>query len=279
MTALIVSAYVAFLSTGLLAAVALVFHFRDRRVDWTRHVRQLLARPWTGRDAGLLAAVLAGLLALALASRTLIARLSRPAGAGPAATTMMVVQSIIFDWMGLAAIAALLARRRWPWRDAFGLETRGLFRNLGLGLLFYLATMPFFWFYSTLYQLGLKWLGMDPTLQEVAAAITAGGSFWVRIYLMTLAVVIAPVFEEFLFRGILLPAVARQYGVGRAVILTSLAFAAIHFHLPSFAPLFLMATAFALAYLYSESILVPVVMHSVFNAVNLGLLTMLRDAL
>ncbi|MCX6996067.1 MAG: CPBP family intramembrane metalloprotease [Kiritimatiellaeota bacterium] len=189
------------------------------------------------------------------------------------------MQSVIFDWAGLAAIAALLARRRLSWRSAFGLEPRGFFRHLGLGLLFYLATMPFFWFYGAIYQLGLKRLGLDPTLQEVALAITAVESLGVRIYLITLAVVIAPVFEELLFRGILLPAAARQYGVGWGVILTSLAFAAIHLHLMSFAPLFLMAVAFALAYLYSESILVPVVMHGVFNAVNLGLLTMLRDAL
>jgi len=279
MTALMVSAYTAFLAAGLLAAVALVFHFRDRRVDWLQHVRRLRERPWTGRDAVLLAAVLAGLLGLTLSSRALLERFFHPADAGRTATAGMVVQSVVFDWAGLAAIAVLLARRRLPWRSAFGLEPRGLTRQLGLGLLFYLATMPFFWFYSTLYQLGLKWLGMDPTMQEVAAAITAVESLGVRIYLITLAVVIAPVFEELLFRGILLPAAARRLGVGRAILLTSLTFAAIHCHLPSFLPLFLIAVAFALAYLYTESILVPVVMHSLFNAVNLALLTVLHDTL
>ncbi len=279
MTALIVSVYTAFLAAGLLAAVALVFHFRDRRVDWRQHVRRLRERPWTGRDALLLAAVLAGLLGLTLTSRALFERFFHPAAAGRAATAGMVLQSIVFDWAGLTAIVVLLARRRLPWRSAFGLESRGLTRQLGLGLLFYLATMPFFWFYSTLYQLGLKWLGMDPTMQEVAAAITAVESLGVRIYLITLAVVIAPVFEELLFRGILLPAAARRLGVGRAVLLTSLLFAGIHCHLPSFLPLFLIAVAFALAYLYTESIVVPVVMHSLFNAVNLALLTVLRDTL
>ena len=117
---------------------------------------------------------------------------------------------------------------------------------------------------------------MDPTLQEVATAITTEKSLGIRVYLTGVAVVVAPFFEELLFRGILLPAVAKRYGVGWAIVLVSLAFAGIHLHLPSLVPLFVMAVAFSLAYLHTGSILAPAVMHGLFNAVNILLLTALR---
>jgi len=279
MNPLSLSAAVTFLAAGLLAALALVGLLRARGLDWPGRVGRVLARPWTGREAWLLVAVQAGLLGFALRVQLLLARLQRPAAAGMVTPLMLVAQSVLFDWAGLAAIVVLLRRRRWSWRQAFGLEARGLARQVGRGVWFYLAAMPFFWFYSTLYQLGLKWLGVHTSLQEVAVAITTVESLGVRLYLLALAVAIAPVFEELFFRGILLPALARRVGAGGAVILTSLVFAAFHVHLPSFLPLFLIAVAFALAYLYTGSLLVPMVMHGVFNAVNLILLTCLRDSL
>ena len=91
------------------------------------------------------------------------------------------------------------------------------------------------------------------------------------------AAVVAPVFEECVFRGIALPLLARALGVGPAVFLSSLLFASIHFHMASMAPLLVIAVAFALAYIYSGSLWVPITMHATFNAVNLALLLVIRQ--
>jgi len=74
-----------------------------------------------------------------------------------------------------------------------------------------------------------------------------------------------------------LPLLAFRVGMGPAVAVISLLFAGIHLHLASLVPLFLISVAFSLAYLYSESILVPVVMHGLFNGVNVGLMILLRQ--
>jgi membrane protease YdiL (CAAX protease family) len=83
------------------------------------------------------------------------------------------------------------------------------------------------------------------------------------------AVTLGPFVEELLFRGIALPLLARYTSTHWAVFLVSATFAVLHFHVPSFVPLFVIALAFSYAYLYTGSILVPVIMHALFNGVSL----------
>lgn len=269
----VVAIYVALLGLGLLTAVGLAFYFRDQRVDWNQHKQRLLQRPWGQVDAiGLLAAMILLQVGIAFVLQWLGHRVP----AATEETTAFIAQTLALDWLGIIVIVLLLARRHFTWQGAFGMTLRGAGRTVLLGLIFFLAVMPFFWFYSTLYELGLRWLGVDPTLQEVAVALTNDQPLGVRLYLIGVAVIVAPCFEELLFRGMLLPVAAKGLGLGRGIMLVSLLFAAIHLHLPSLLPLFIVGVAFSLAYLYSGNLLVSVVMHGLFNAFNLALLTALR---
>jgi membrane protease YdiL (CAAX protease family) len=53
------------------------------------------------------------------------------------------------------------------------------------------------------------------------------------------------------------------------VVANALLFAAVHAHLPSFAPLFVLGICFTIAYEWSGSILVSMTMHALFNALAL----------
>jgi membrane protease YdiL (CAAX protease family) len=119
--------------------------------------------------------------------------------------------------------------------------------------------------------------GIPPTIQDVALLLTAEHSLGVQLYLVFLAIGLAPFFEETVFRGVLLPLLTRRFGLGASVIITSLLFSAIHMHLHSAAPLFVVATGFSLAYAYTGSLWVPVTMHSLFNGINLALMLTLRN--
>jgi membrane protease YdiL (CAAX protease family) len=90
-----------------------------------------------------------------------------------------------------------------------------------------------------------------------------------RIPIILLAVVIAPLAEEFVFRGFLYGVVKRYAGAVPALIFTGITFALIHLHAPSLLPLFLLACVLTLAYELSGSLLVPMAMHSLFNSVSL----------
>jgi membrane protease YdiL (CAAX protease family) len=267
----VVALYVALLGLGLLTAIGLAFYFRDHRVDWEERKHLLRSRPWGAFEAS---AMLVVLVALQLLTYGLALVTRKIAGAELTNTTQFIAQTIVLDWLGIVLVVALMLRQKLTWRAAFGLEFRG--RMLLLGLLFFLAVLPFFWFYSTLSELGLRWFGITPKLQEVAVAITNDQPLPTRLYLLGVATIVAPFFEELLFRGIFLPAAAKHMRIGWAIVLVSVLFASIHIHVTSLLPLFVMSVAFSLAYLYSGNLFVPVLMHGLFNAFNLALLTALR---
>ena len=127
--------------------------------------------------------------------------------------------------------------------------------------------------------------GISANLRHACAATIPGrveffqyawkkSGLWNLVF--AVGIVLAPVSEELLFRGIGLPLLIRRIGVWPAVCLLSLFFAALHLHIPSLIPLFLIGAAFSLAYLYTGAIAVPIAMHVIFNAVNIGLMFLLR---
>jgi membrane protease YdiL (CAAX protease family) len=169
----------------------------------------------------------------------------------------------------------LRARGR-GWGEVFGLKGRRLGADFVRGVLAYLAMVPFFLFYTALYQWCLHALGYELEMQEVIRVLTAEAAPWLRFYLFFLAVAVAPFAEEVLVRGVGLPLLARKVGVAPAMILISLLFAGIHAHLVSLVPLFVVSLSLCVAYVCTQSLLVPAVMHGVFNAVNLCMLVMAR---
>jgi len=82
------------------------------------------------------------------------------------------------------------------------------------------------------------------------------------------AIVLVPIVEEFLFRGYLYGALKRGIGMVGAIGVTSLLFALIHGHVPSLAVFFVLAVCLGIAFEKSGSLIVPMAMHSLFNAVS-----------
>lgn len=78
------------------------------------------------------------------------------------------------------------------------------------------------------------------------------------------AVVVAPVAEEFLFRGILLHRWGLKWGPRRAVVLTSLVFGLLHDNLVG---LSVFGLVMSLLYLSSRSLLVPMLAHALNNGI------------
>ena len=119
-------------------------------------------------------------------------------------------------------------------------------------------------------------LGRPPTPQEAIWIVTDTQALGLRSYLLLLALVVAPLAEEVMFRGLALPALARRLGGPAAVLLVALVFALLHFHLHSLAALFTLGVALAWVYIHTGTLWAPVTLHALFNGVNLGLLFWLR---
>ena len=184
----------------------------------------------------------------------------------------LIVQSIALQWLGIVIIAALLKRRRLHMYNAFGIAPRKIIKHVLLGVLFYLAIMPILLVCQFTWQVFLHIIDHQPDLQDVAHFVLGETNMPMRIYLVIMGVALAPIMEEIFFRGILLPICTRRGGIAKGIILVSLIFATIHFHVPSLVPLFILSVAFSLAYFYSKSIIVPITMHSIFNGTSMILL-------
>jgi membrane protease YdiL (CAAX protease family) len=265
---LVVMLYFLLLLTGTFVAVVLIIRTLRSPVDWTTRLLTLRLRPWTWREGLAVAASVGLLIGLGMAAAYLLKH--------PRETTLIIIQGLLLDLAGILAIAALIIRSGWTWKQAFGMD-RTPFQHIKPAILFYLAMLPFLFFSALVYQGVLSLNGIPPSLQEIALLLSGDYPLWTRVTLVILAVAVAPFFEECLFRGILLPVFVRRLGLGGGIFLTSLLFASIHFHLPSLIPLVVVASGFSLAYVYSESLWVPILMHGIFNGVNLALLLAMRQ--
>jgi membrane protease YdiL (CAAX protease family) len=89
--------------------------------------------------------------------------------------------------------------------------------------------------------------------------------------LSVFGILFAPLFEELLFRGFLYPVLARRFGVAPSIVLTSLAFAAIHATQLkySWGPvliIFLVGIALTTVRARKKSVAATVLMHMAYNA-------------
>lgn len=116
----------------------------------------------------------------------------------------------------------------------------------------------------------------DVSPQQVVKAFETSGSVAVRLLMGFAAVVAAPLTEELLFRGLLYGVCKRFTDSWFAAIVSSLLFASVHLHIGSFMPLFTLALILVAVYEITGSLLVPILMHGLFN--GLMLIAMLLGA-
>ncbi len=143
------------------------------------------------------------------------------------------------------------------------------------GIRFYLAALPFVMTAGLLNQAALRLAGRPTALQEAALELLTSESRAAQLVLVAAAGLTAPIFEELLFREIALPLAARGGGAFPAILATSAAFALIHLHAAAVLPLFVLAVFLSLAYIYTRSLGAVIIMHALFNFVNIALLWLL----
>lgn len=157
-------------------------------------------------------------------------------------------------------------------REAFGLRMENLLRSLGLAMATLIVVLPIALLLEGLSGAIMDKMGFEPK-QQTAVELFNGAALWpTGVYLGFFAVVLAPVAEEFIFRGVLFPFV-KQLGYPKTAWFgVSFLFALIHGDMAIFVPLFVLALALTWLYEKTDSLLAPIAVHSLFNAANLVLL-------
>jgi uncharacterized protein len=187
--------------------------------------------------------------------------------------------NILIATLGFHGVALLLGTiflkfHDLRWREVLGLESWK--RALPLALLVLVLATPVMLGLKVVSELALTWLGFPVDDQRAVELILNAQSPWLRVYLGIFAVVLAPLAEEFIFRGLLFSA-CKKFGWPKlGWIGASFLFALIHFNAPTFLPLFVFALALTWLYEKTEGLLAPILAHSLFNGANLALLCLTK---
>ncbi|GAB3454419.1 hypothetical protein GCM10027321_05710 [Massilia terrae] len=113
----------------------------------------------------------------------------------------------------------------------------------------------------------LYFLKSTPWFVEMAQARAASGIQ--AAWLVALAVLAAPLFEEFIFRGLVFGGLRRSGGLLPSMVLSAGLFAIVHPPV-SMLPVFVLGLCTAYAYERCKGLLAPMLVHAVYNAVIVG---------
>ncbi|MFN6131575.1 MAG: lysostaphin resistance A-like protein [Synechococcaceae cyanobacterium] len=115
--------------------------------------------------------------------------------------------------------------------------------------------------------------GSNPLLEQV---LTSGDGLALLCFAVT-ATLLAPLFEETLFRGVLMPVVGVQLGGAMAVLVSAAIFAMAHLSLNELTPLFVLGLGLGWLRWRTGRLACSVLMHALWNGLTLVNLWLLAD--
>ena len=158
-------------------------------------------------------------------------------------------------------------------KDYFQFKFKPIKESIYQGFKGWIMIIPFVLLTSLIMDLIVEnQAGSNPLLEIVLN----NNNYFAFILLFVTTTLIAPFFEEIIFRGVLLPVLARDYGRTIGILISSFVFALAHLSLNEFPPLFVLGIGLAVTRLISGRLSSSVVMHSFWNGLTFLNLFLLR---
>ena len=140
----------------------------------------------------------------------------------------------------------------------------------------YTALLPILMISFFLNSSILQILGIKPTINPaIDLFLLLKNRFYIGIMILQI-VIIAPIAEELLFRGLIFKLLRKKYSFFAAAATSSIIFALIHRASLNILPLFVISFVFAYLYEKTQNIATPMILHSIHNTINLSLLIGLK---
>jgi hypothetical protein len=181
----------------------------------------------------------------------------------------IVVSVSFLEIPALLWIALFLRQHHAGWKEAFGFQTGNTAGAVAYGIMAGVLYVPAAWTLQTISSQLMNLLHLVAQQQQMVQEVQdASLTVPQKIFLGVFAVMVAPVVEELLFRGILYPAIKRRGWPRLALWGSSAFFALVHGNMASFVPLLVFALMLVQLYESFDNLLAPMVAHSLFNAAN-----------
>ncbi len=171
---------------------------------------------------------------------------------------------------GLIVVGGILTLPKMNGQEltVLGIGTGSLGKGAGLGVLVWLAALPAGFAILISIQFTLLLFGVEPDHQAVVLQFqdSVGTGHWSpAIALMFFGVVVAPLVEEFLFRGVIYRWLAHRFGVPLGVTLSALFFGVVHGSIVALVPIACLGALLALVLQRTGNIWCCIALHSIFN--------------
>ena len=241
--------------------------------------------------AGIFVCLMAGTLLAGLLHQAGVAGFKKEDSLG-----MIVLGTLSMDGAACVAGAIFLWYHQVGWREALGWRQGNFKRLIGPICGTVVVILPVALGLQLLSGAVLIKLGYVPKEQDAVELFANAHSVATMAYLIFFATVLAPVAEEFVFRGVLYPyfkqlvlpetppgqdrkirsmlySLVKKIGFPRLSLFgVSLLFAAIHLDIAVILPLFVFALAQTWLYEKTDCLVAPMVTHATFNLANLLLM-------
>ncbi len=152
------------------------------------------------------------------------------------------------------------------------LEKQGALRSIMVGTGYFILA------YFMLIPITLAWkalldvLQIEYELQATVLLIKNGGTLLELVSMLILGVIIAPISEELVYRGVFYRYFHKRIPEYAAILIPTVLWSFIHQSLYSFVPLIFLGYAITLAYRNTGNIISSITFHILFNAVNFSAL-------
>jgi membrane protease YdiL (CAAX protease family) len=181
----------------------------------------------------------------------------------------LIIQDGILIWM----VWHQVVRRRVIPLSEMGIsratlgDSAKMARHTAIGIVFGLV----FFAIAVAIELGQNAVGFAPPEDAIVVGPEVGNLVGYLTWLVS-ACLIAPVSEEFFFRGYAFYAFNKKYGLWVALFVSAIGFSAIHGSIYSLLPIFSAGIGLALAYHWTGSLVPPMVAHAVNNFIAVTLM-------
>ncbi|MEY3395614.1 MAG: hypothetical protein RL346_1850 [Verrucomicrobiota bacterium] len=174
-----------------------------------------------------------------------------------ALVTLMVFQRVRpVEWLGLHW-------RQWPWV------------LLGAPVTVVAMWLVFAVLYSVGYQQLMESLGVKK-VQDMVEMFQKTEDESVLVLMVMMAVIVAPICEEVVFRGYLYPVLKKFSGMWMGCLVSALIFSAAHGSFVALLPLFIFGLVLVYLYEWTGSIWAPIAVHFLFNSATVGIQLLVR---
>jgi membrane protease YdiL (CAAX protease family) len=197
---------------------------------------------------------------------------SLPAPAATALKAEDVLSNAAGSVLILSIVIGFLAVRRLPVADLFGLRKFGLLKAGITGALLVAAIFPLLLLVTLLMQVVMREQAKEQEVVQFFRDAAGTNQLPGVTAMLFMAVLVAPIVEESIFRGYLYGVFKSWAGPIPSLIFTAGLFAAVHANIAVLPALLILSVGLTIAYEWSGSILVPIAMHAAFNGTQLILL-------